>query len=288
MIAEKKWITKIVEKIKFPARVLVDFWVIKIQKKLPVFYFDGKLNAGDELNKHLLRSLSGKEIYKVRTRCFRHFLPVGSIMSFSSNRSVVFGSGFISPDHPPGRVRLDEVLALRGKLSRELMRKKNGVVFKGPLGDPALLMPSVLKNSGEKKYKVGVVLHYLHKDPDLISEINERDDAVFIDVQQPIEKFLKDLLQCEYIVSSSLHGLILSDAYGIKNQWIKFCEDLKGGDFKFHDYYSTTCSPDSEPMVVADESGLLYIIESIEELASNKVYQNDLNELRAAFYSVPL
>jgi pyruvyltransferase len=39
------------------------------------------------------------------------------------------------------------------------------------------------------------------------------------------------------IASSSLHGLILADAYGIPNVWMCLNKDTGGGEFKFKDYY---------------------------------------------------
>ena len=44
------------------------------------------------------------------------------------------------------------------------------------------------------------------------------------------------MLSCENIASSSLHGLIVSDAYGIPSIWIKLSNNIIGNDFKFYDY----------------------------------------------------
>lgn len=47
---------------------------------------------------------------------------------------------------------------------------------------------------------------------------------------------IKQILSCEYVVSTSLHGLILADAYGVPNQWITL---QNRSDFKYKDYYSS-------------------------------------------------
>jgi hypothetical protein len=39
------------------------------------------------------------------------------------------------------------------------------------------------------------------------------------------------------VLSSSLHGLIAADALGVPNAWIGLSDALRGGDFKFRDYY---------------------------------------------------
>ena len=35
-----------------------------------------------------------------------------------------------------------------------------------------------------------------------------------------------------------MHGLLAADAIGIPNAWLKLSDRLRGGDFKFQDYYS--------------------------------------------------
>ena len=44
------------------------------------------------------------------------------------------------------------------------------------------------------------------------------------------------IISCKYILSSSLHGLIISDAYNIPNIWLDEYK-LNEGDFKFKDYF---------------------------------------------------
>lgn len=48
---------------------------------------------------------------------------------------------------------------------------------------------------------------------------------------------LDQICSCEYIASSSLHGLIMSEAYDIPNLWIELSGKLMGGHFKFHDFF---------------------------------------------------
>ncbi len=49
---------------------------------------------------------------------------------------------------------------------------------------------------------------------------------------------IKQIAECECIVSSSLHGLIIADSLGIPNIHVKVTNNLLGDGFKFDDYYS--------------------------------------------------
>jgi len=44
---------------------------------------------------------------------------------------------------------------------------------------------------------------------------------------------------CRYVASSSLHGLIVANAYGIPAVWTTFADTLAGDDTKFFDYYES-------------------------------------------------
>ena len=54
-----------------------------------------------------------------------------------------------------------------------------------------------------------------------------------------IENFIDELASCESIFSSSLHGVIVAQAYGIPAQWITVKDSPINDDqnFKFEDYF---------------------------------------------------
>jgi len=69
---------------------------------------------------------------------------------------------------------------------------------------------------------------------------NERKDIKVINlINKDIELVINDILSCEKTISSSLHGLIVSDAYNIPNKWVKFNDKLCGDDTKFYDYFKS-------------------------------------------------
>jgi pyruvyltransferase len=91
----------------------------------------------------------------------------------------------------------------------------------------------------EKKHKWGFIPHYIEFEEDKDLEVIHHMESLgfqIIDVCSGTEKFVDELLECENVISSSLHGLIAADAYGIPNARVNVSNKLIGGDFKFKDY----------------------------------------------------
>ena len=59
-------------------------------------------------------------------------------------------------------------------------------------------------------------------------------------------------MECEAIVSSSLHGLVIAESFGIRSTWMKLSENLAGGEFKFHDYFLGTGRAKVSPLMAND------------------------------------
>jgi len=84
-----------------------------------------------------------------------------------------------------------------------------------------------------------------------------------INVTAGIYKFIDQLKECEMIISSSLHGLIAADAYGIPNHRVKISKLLLGGDFKYLDHYSSVKREHYEPLQLTDTT-TLYEVNSLK------------------------
>jgi pyruvyltransferase len=106
-------------------------------------------------------------------------------------------------------------------------------------GDPALLLPSLVRNDIKKSYRVGIVPHFSHKE--YFQSIIKKDARVcMIDVEWPVCNVVKKILACEVILATSLHGLIVAEAYGIPSLMLTVGKPLHGSLFKIEDYFHST------------------------------------------------
>jgi len=205
-------------------------------------YWDFENNWGDTVNPYIAEKLTGKKV--ISSNSIFNFLNktevlgIGSIIVGDLSNYVIWGSGIIS-EKTELLTKPKEILALRGLNTLRKIKEVGGdcEVF----GDPVLLFPEIFSSSQVvKKYKYGIVPHFKDKQSIGIQKIAslQNPEIKIIDIQSGIEEFVLAILSCENILSSSLHGLILAEAYGIPTCRVVFSEKLLGGDFKFYDYYS--------------------------------------------------
>ncbi|WP_241147984.1 polysaccharide pyruvyl transferase family protein [Lacinutrix jangbogonensis] len=201
-----------------------------------------KENYGDLLGLYLVEKISDKKVVWANPSKFSIanffnpiYVTIGSILTQVTTNCIVWGSGIISKDY---KIKEAKFLAVRGPQTRAHLLSQG---FNVPeiYGDPALLLPRFYKPEIKKKYALGIVPHY--KDFSFISEKFGNDDGVLIIdlLTNDIEETTNQFLQCEAIVSSSLHGIIVAHAYGIPAVWQKFSNDVFGDDIKYQDYFES-------------------------------------------------
>lgn len=205
------------------------------------YWFRGTSNFGDQLSPHVLRWVTGVKPIWVPPTYSGKVLATGSILEAAAEDDVVWGSGLIRSRvfRPPRDVTF---LAVRGPLTRAMIHGDGDVpeVY----GDPATLLPSFYMPATTQRHEIGVVPHYVDR-----SSVQVEDPSILlIDVRRHWQEVVDQILSCAVILSSSLHGLIVAEAYGIPASWIRITDKILGGTFKFDDYYLSTDRDRREPV----------------------------------------
>ena len=208
---------------------------------IPLFFAStGRFpNLGDDLSPYIVSKLTGRTVEVFKEDRPIVLYGIGSILDrVKFPGQVIWGSGFISYD---SKIISPNVFAVRGPLS---LNKLN-LVKSVPVGDPALLMPKIYSSTRVKEYKIGIIPHYIDQKT-FVQRFRCDDPCRFLVINiktNKFEAFIAQLCCCEFIVSSSLHGLILAHAYGIPAVWIELSEQVVGRGFKFFDYFLSVSIP---------------------------------------------
>jgi len=159
---------------------------------------------------------------------------------FSSYPVEVWCTGFIFRErNDTSFIREMSFNSVRGKLTKARVEKLIGKQLDIPTGDGGLITPYLFKKPIAKKYKVGIIAHFKEQQEPIFLKLKASyDNSIMIDLRDDPMQVIEQIAACDFIISSSLHGLIVADSFNIPNQWVVVTENLKGDGFKFDDYYS--------------------------------------------------
>ena len=213
------------------------------------FYANRKKNFGDELTPIIIKWISGQDTHHVKKDVCGKLLCIGSGLNAALRpNDVVWGYGSRNMNEFGEIKHADKAtfLDVRGKWTRQNILKcfPNAKVPE-VYGDPAMLMPEIYKpKSTKKKYDIGLIPHYIDKKR--FKVLNP--GILVINILDNPYKVIDQINQCKVIVSTSLHGTIVSEAYGIPVVWLKVSDRILGGHFKFNDYLSGTGRDEQFPV----------------------------------------
>lgn len=238
-------------------------------------------NFGDALSPIIVSLLSGRPINHCNLDSEEERISaIGTIAhSLRNGRIHVWGSGLdaaVPQDHAhrswsgPRTPTEFVIHATRGPLTRVAFEAA-GWAMSAPsvYGDPAILLPRYFQGLVEQRRetsqtddKIGIVLHlselelrhplarakpsllrYQDLDSSLFSIINPLVEPSPVAV---IEKVI-EISTYDYILSTSLHGLIIADCFGVKSAWLSPGDGVPGFygnldlsekiDHRFRDYH---------------------------------------------------
>tara|TARA_Y100001970_G_scaffold110960_2_gene138527 strand:- start:12456 stop:13295 length:840 start_codon:yes stop_codon:yes gene_type:complete len=166
-------------------------------------------------------------------------LSIGSVLHFAQDNDVIWGTGrngkIADTSHFFTNV---DVRAVRGPRTAKFLADK-GIEVPKIFGDPGILSPLIYPvealNSVNKQHSKEVaIVPQLNDDMSIYRAYNNN----LISPRQLPGNFISQIVTAKKVISSSLHGLILAEAYGIPAVYF----DSGSGEniFKYHDYYEGT------------------------------------------------
>jgi hypothetical protein len=205
-------------------------------------------NIGDWITPYLSEKLSGRRPRHRRPDRLdpgeRVLFGAGGILRHRHRQgvAVVWGSGIIAATDrfaaPP------RTPAVRRPLTRARMRAL-GYPCPAVYGDPGLLLPRAQPPRSGVQHRIGLIPHFAE-----LAEVAARprpDGWSLIDVTRPVEELADAIAACERTVSSSLHRIVVSPAYGVPCAWVAAGARLHGDGTKFLDHYAALGRPAPRP-----------------------------------------
>lgn len=192
------------------------------------------MNFGDRLTPYLLEKLlpAGEiDFFPVTHRNRARLLVIGTLLqdTYPNRAMMLLGTGLF---YEMKRVfKNARAYAVRGPLTRRCM----GLGEETALGDMGILSKDVF---GEmpRSGKIGLLVHHSERHLEGLQRFKNDPAYHYIDVCRDAPVVVREIASCSAIVSSSLHGLVIADAYHIPNKWLKLSDFPS---FKYDDYFAS-------------------------------------------------
>lgn len=227
---------------------------------LPLYYWQQKefVNFGDYMSLRLVeRMVNGPvEVFKRWPPSKRKkLLAIGSLLSFAESGDAIWGTGVNGklPDKKEYNFTFLDVRAVRGPLTRNFLLTNFNISSPEIYGDPALLLPYLFpefKKMENPTYDYIVIVHF--------KELNlfpKTDDGHIVHATDPWDYVVKRILDSKFVISSSLHGIVVAEAYGIPARLLRTTEIEPL--LKFQDYYLGTNRSDFQYATSIEEALLM-------------------------------
>lgn len=192
-------------------------------------------NVGDYLSKVVCSFMLEKKgmTFEDKVEKTAHLYAIGSIIQGGAQNAVIWGSGL---KHGADDIsilmrftRKLDIRLVRGPDTRKILISK-GYECPEIYGDPAVLMPLIYQAEKRVKKDYTIVLHY-----DSYYNIQESITPMTNDYKE----FINQIYNSKLVISSSLHGIILAESYGVPSILLSD-KVVTESAFKYYDYYHST------------------------------------------------
>lgn len=258
-----------------------------MNKVLRLYYSGGKknnYNFGDAISPLIVSYLSGRKVvYADIDSC--DCVSIGSVIDKVLKKKwkrflrlnfkpiTILGTGSVGPIAITKNYNLN-ILSLRGPLTNNLFNNVNNLT----LCDPGIVISNLIKRP-IKRFAWGIIPHVFEKNLPILKEMqNENKNCIIIDPanSNPLETATL-IASCNFIISSSLHGLIAADSLNIPHVWMKISNKIIGGNWKFNDYFLSMNKEQVEPLIIKNLSAKSWV--NNIQISERKILETKINEL---------
>jgi pyruvyltransferase len=218
-------------------------------------------NFGDMVTPYVLEKLG----QKVEFSWMQGIAMDGSILGAVKPDMHVYGAGFMNVTD---KCESEHIKYVRGYLSKELLRAAGHDVSNVKIHIPAFCIAEFIQDKKPTKDRE-FAFHYI-------------DYSDFgIDVRKPVETVVNDILDCQNIITSSLHAYIVARMYGRGAALVKTSQPIAGDGMKYVDAFSCWCEKSYIPLDMKNDTGIENELKRTYGNPikfSNKEYLKDLND----------
>lgn len=241
---------------------------------MKLYYWNKKKNFGDLLSPLIIKRFTHIDSVWSSVED-AEIIAVGSILEHLPKewKGVILGSGKLH-EHSAVDLSFAKILALRGPLSAK------GIKGNYALGDIGLLGDELVPNE-DKEFELGLMPHWTDTELEHNPTFTKYNPKIIRVSDDPL-KIISEIGRCKKIVSSSLHGIILADAFNIPRQ-VEIAPLLiskphqEGGIFKWLDYSGSIGVP-FEPgvtkevdrnLIIKKQHELFDVLEEVKSIFRN-------------------
>jgi len=187
-------------------------------------YYWPNANFGDALSPLVVQYVSGRRVVHTGPKRAQMF-AIGSLLQgvarhFVTRRPgvppIFWGTGLLAPLHSLEFLENIDIRLMRGPIGASIAN-----LAMRDFGDPGLLAPEVIGAPAGRKDRIVVVPHHSQMETPDIGKLKECDPKIrVVDPRQPPDIVCREIAGAAHVFASSLHGLIVADAYGVANTWM--------------------------------------------------------------------
>ena len=231
-------------------------------------------NWGDDLNKYLFEYITDRKVaFLPFTRlhpffCVEHYSLIGSIIGFYRlDNVIVYGSGLMDPDRKiTGKP--EKVLCVRGPKTRAALIDK-GIECPEIYGDPALLIPLFYSPPVTKRNIITVIYNEATpgKTVEKWASALQYDGEIRVLSMTSYQKWtdiVDSIAESRYVISESLHGLIVAEAFYVPSVWVEFIQHQSFWSFKYEDFYESIGKYNMESVKIFHDNSAEAVFEALK------------------------